>query len=363
MRSFALSAAALAVLLLFTGRPSHAENFDHAGLAREFLNDHLRPGYARLGNDLSALGHEAETFCEGPIKAGLEALRDAFRGAALAWSAVSHIRFGPVMDEHRHARMLYWPDRKSLGFRQVRRAIRTRDKSVVTEKDLAEKSVALQGLSAIEQLLFWKAETGLIEQGDDQLHRCGYLKAATENLASIAKKLNEEWAPGSAYAEVFLNPGSHNPRYLVPSEVTLEIAKTFIVGLERLRDVKVAGSLGMRQNSRARLRLPFEPSGVSTRAIQAELEGLVSMFEDGGLRQRIEAHESGMGKTIAFDLEQAFNSLSRIEQPIAKAVENPAIEDELIATGFPLKNAREEASRVLAEAAGLSLGFNALDGD
>ena len=46
-----------------------------------------------------------------------------------------------------------------------------------------------------------------------------------------------------------------------------------------------------------------------------------------------------------------------------QAAVEPQTEAKLIAIGFPLKHARGATSRVLADAAGLSLGFNALDGD
>jgi len=46
-----------------------------------------------------------------------------------------------------------------------------------------------------------------------------------------------------------------------------------------------------------------------------------------------------------------------------EAIEDPEMEDKLMAVGFPLKNAKGETARVLAQGAGLALGFNALDGD
>jgi len=349
--------------VLFLAAPVRADSFDHAGLAKQVLEQHIRPGYANLEEKAKALHGRTVAFCSGDSSKDIERLRDAFRDMVFAWSAVSHIRFGPVMDEHRHPRMLYWPDRKGLGFRQIRQALRNKSKSVTSLNSLTEKSVALQGLSAIELLLYWDVETQLLAPGERRTHRCGYLTAASENLAMIANAVVNGWAPGADFTAIFLEPGKDNPRYLEPSEVTLEIVKAFVVGLERLRDIKVAGPLGLRPNNPARVVVPFEPSKLSMRAIQAELEGLIDLFEKGGLKSRIEKQESGMGDAISLDLAQALKSFERIQLPIKEAAKNTEAENELIATGFPLKNAREQATRVLSEAAGLSMGFNALDGD
>lgn len=362
MKTLASTICALLLLAAATTLPSRADDFDHTGLARQVAERHIRPGYARLLEKAGTLRSEAEAFCGGG-RENLDGLHAAFRDLVLTWSAISHIRFGPVMDAHRHSRILYWPDRKSLGFRQIRRALKNKSRNVTSAKALAEKSVAMQGLSAIEQILYWDVEKQLLATGETRTHRCGYLAAASQNLARIADALVSGWAPDAEFTAIFLKPGTGNPQYLEPSEVTLEIAKAFIVGLERLRDIKVAGPLGLRPNNPSRVRVPFEQSKLSTRAVEAELKGLISMFEDGGLRARIEAHEAGMGDAIAFDLEQALKSLNRVKVPIAAVAKATQTEDELIATGFPLKNAREQASRVLSAAAGLSLGFNALDGD
>ena len=79
--------------------------------------------------------------------------------------------------------------------------------------------------------------------------------------------------------------------------------------------------------------------------------------------ERIGAHELGMDKAIMNDLAHSLKQLQSISLPMKDAVEDPDIEDNLMAIGFPLKNARGQASRVLAQAAGLALGLNALEGD
>lgn len=355
----------LAFILAFLTVSARAQTnpFDHEVLAQQFLERHVRPGYAALGKAADAFEETAKAACGPAPGAALETLKPPFRKLVLAWSRVEHIRFGPVMQKKRHARMLYWPDRKGLGRKQVAKAVRKRDRTVADAASLAAKSVALQGLGALEFLLYGPGAANIDKPGASRMHRCAYILAVAANVSRIAAEIEADWDGDGAYAGVFLSPGPENPAYLEPAEVTFEIAKSFLTGLARLRDIRIAGPLGLQRGKARRARAAFESSRLSSEAIAATLEGLVSLYEKGGLRERIERHEAGMGGAIHNDLVQPLEVLHSIKMPMKEAAADPEVEDKLIAIGFPLKNAREQATRVLAQAAGLSLGFNALDGD
>ena len=346
-----------------TFSPAAAASFDHKGLARLVLESHIRPGYEKLAAAADAFAAETKTYCEAAPGKPSQALRKAFRELVLAWARIEHIHFGPVMDERRHARVFYWPDRKSLGKRQVRRALAKRDVRSLDRAALAERSVALQGLGAAEYLLFGNGSDEFEQAGPARDYRCGYLQAVAANLSFIAKDVQSAWADDTAYVRTYLSPGPDNPAYLDEGEVTLEIAKAFLVGLERLRDIEIAGPLGLSRKTARRTRAAFEPSGLSSEFLAAKLEGMMTLYVAGGLLDRIEAHESLMGQSILIELKQALKHLNSVKGPVSSASEDKKAEDLFLASGFPLKNAREQTRRVLGEAAGLSLGFNALDGD
>ncbi len=354
---------ALVLALSLWPHSARAASFDHAGLAKQTLEHHIRPGYEQLLVSAKKLEAAIETACSVPPGNNLEPVKDAFTEALLAWSRIEHLRFGPIMKKARHARMVYWPDRKGLGRRQVARALRTQDASVFSRQTLQRKSVALQGFGALEYILFAKGAELMSKPGPARKHRCGFMQAIAASIADISQKAIGQWSESGEYAATFLHPGPDNPLYLEPREVPLEIAKSFLVGLEVVRDIRIAGPLGLQRKRNRRMRAAFERSGLSTRVIAANLEGIINLFEKGGLKKRIGAHELAIDKAIEFDLALSLKQLQSISLPMKAAVENPGMEDKLIASGFPLKNAKDEASRVLAEAAGLALGFNALDGD
>ncbi len=342
---------------------ARAAEFDHAGLARQTLERHIRPGYEQLLGAARKLEIAIETFCNAPPGSDLQQVKDAFTQALLAWSRIEHLRFGPIMKKSRHARMVYWPDRKGLGSKQVAAALEAHDGSVAATETLQGKSVALQGFGALEYILFTNGNDQFSEPGPARKHRCAFMQAIAANITHISREVLKQWSQADGYTAIFLQPGSDNPVYLEPKEVTLEIAKSFLAGLGIVRDIRIAGPLGLQRKSARRNRAAFERSGLSTRAITANLEGLVKMYEKAGLMERIGAHEAGMGKAIQSDLVQSLKTLRSISLPMKAAVEDPDAEDKLMAVGFPLRNARGQASRVLAQGAGLSLGFNALEGD
>lgn len=337
-----------------------AQGFDHDRLARTFLDRHISPGYQRLTDAARALDGRARAFCEAGPGADMAPLRAAFGDVALAWAGIEHLQFGPVMAERRHARMLYWPDRKGIGRKQVARAIRKRDPSVTDPTSLARKSVALQGLGAVEQLIHGSGAAGFDAPGAARAHRCGYLTAAAANLAGIAGNILSGWTSPSGFRKTLLEPGPGNAVYIDASEVTLEIVKSFVLGLERVRDARIAGPLGL---DRSRGRPAFMLSRLSTRAITANIEGLRHAYATGGLMDAITEPAAGIERSILFDLDQALGHLRAVDLPISEAADDPDAEDRLIAAGYPLKNARQQFIAVLSQAAGISLGLNTTDGD
>ena len=355
----------LAIMLGFSVwiTSARAAEFDHAGLARQTLERHIRPGYEQLLGAAGKLEIAIETFCKAPPGSDLKPVKDAFSEALLAWSRIEHLRFGPIMKKTRHARMVYWPDPKGLGRKQVAAALEAHDESVATTETLQGKSVALQGFGALEYILFAKGSDQLSRPGAARKHRCAFMQAIAANITHISREVLKQWSQAGGYTAIFLQPGPGNAAYLEPDEVTLEIAKSFIIGLQMVRDIRIAGPLGLQRKNSRRQRAAFESSGLSTMTITANLVGLVHMYQEAGLMERIGAHEAGMGKAIQSDLVQSLKTLRSISLPMKAAVEDPDSEDKLMAVGFPLRNARGEASRVLAQGAGLSLGFNALEGD
>ena len=362
----AFGAAVFVALVLATGAPraAVAEQFDHAGLARSVLNAHIRPGYARLVLAATNMKKALATSCLPQTKAAKSARNSAFDRLIDAWGRIEHIQFGPITRETRLERILFWQDRRGRGARQVEQVIANRDQSVLDVNLLANRSVALQGIGALESVLY-KEPTAFADPSSARF-RCSYGQAIATNLATIAAQLQFDWSDNGDYAKLWLSAGPGNPQFLSPSETTLALAKAFDHGIERIRDTRIAGPLGLNQQ-RVRTPAVLSTSGRTIRLITANIEGIRELYIAGGLQRAITAtnaneSDKSRAKLVADELNTALK-IARSLAPVANPFAQGKTAQPLVAMGFPLKNARDQAAVLLASTAGLSMGFNASDGD
>jgi uncharacterized protein len=353
----------LAAVLLCAGLPSAHAEADHGAIARAALDNVIRPGYDALTVSTGRLKDKAEALCAAPSAAALTDAKEAFAATVESWSKVEIFRFGPINKEHRYERMFYWPDPKGIGLRQVKAALAKNDETVTQADRLVGKSVALQGLPALEYLLFGDgAET--LARGDPEVgFRCSFAASVATNVDRIARGVAEEWRDGAEYSKLFLSPGPDDPLYRAPKDVTLELYKAFTSGIELVRDQKLGKPLGTSAET-ARPRLAaFWRSGLTFPNMVGNLEGVRALFAEGGFASVVAEESPGVEQSVLFDLDRVINVLRAADEPIAEAVRDPAQRNKLEALRVALKFARDTAATMIARGAGLSFGFNALDGD
>jgi uncharacterized protein len=335
---------------------------DHAAIARAALTEVIRPGYAALAEETAALSDEV-ALCQTPSAASLDAARKAFAAAVAAWSKVEILRFGPIVEDRRYERLFFWPDPKGLGDRQIRDALAKRDESVTKPEALSGKSVALQGLPALEYLLYGDGAETLAAPSEEGAFRCAFARAAAANSAGITKSVAEDWREGSPYEKSFLAPGPDASPYRAPKEVTLELFKSFTAGIELVRDQKLSKPLGSSPEEARPKLAAFWRSGQSLANAAGNLEGVRALFAKGGLAQVVAGDSPGVEKSVLFDLGHAIEVLNGIGKPMAELVKDAELRGKIEALRVSLKSAGKTAADAIARGAGLAFGFNAMDGD
>ena len=350
------------MLLIASLWPAQAKT-DHATIARDALTKVIRPGYDALATKAAHLKERTDALCAHPSEAALRAAKEAFAATVESWSRVEIFRFGPVNRDHRHERLFFWPDPKGIGLRQVRQVLAKKDASVLLPETLSQKSVALQGLPALEYLLYGDDAVTLTKGAREIGFRCGFAASIAANVADIAGVVAEDWRDGAPDSKIFLNPGPNDPLYRARKDVTLELFKAFTGGIELVRDQKLGKPLGTSaEEARPRL-AAFWRSGLAFPNMVGNLEGVQALFAKGGLAAIVASESPGIEDSVLFDLTHAIDALGAMDQPIAEAVRNPASRGKLEALRVALKSARDTAASLIASGAGLSFGFNALDGD
>jgi uncharacterized protein len=345
--------------------------FDHEGLATQALERHIRPLYADLASKADTLRVVIEQACRSRDAKNGDAIKLAYRDLVLAWSRTEHLRFGPVIDVNRFERVLYWPDRQRIGERQVAQLLSKSDPAALAAEELSKKSVAVQGLTALEVILHGKAGGALLSETPEAKFACGYAGAIATNVWTIAREIVTAWGRDGSFAALWLAPQEQNPVYKSSAGRTVEILKAFRAGIYNARDFKLLPSLGLKRIAiRAQLapksRPPFEPSGLALASMIANIEGVLHLYADGGLAERLAVVEPETARLTRVNLEKAIEDMRALEPSGLAVFNEQALMDKLALVRDPLAFALSEGASALAEIAGMGamvLGFTDDDGD
>jgi predicted lipoprotein len=151
-----LPLVALVVLAGMTPAPSAAQDEGQTispDLGARVASTYIRPAVEEFSASTTELAAAMEALCATPGMPALYEARDGFAETVAAWGRLSILRFGPLVAENRFERVFFWPDPRGVTLRQVQELLAEEDANALTVEGLEEKSVALQGLPALEFVL------------------------------------------------------------------------------------------------------------------------------------------------------------------------------------------------------------------
>lgn len=319
----------------------------------------ILPAYEKFNDATAELETRLIALCKSPDNSNLENARQSFSKTAIAWGGIEFLRSGPVMKANRLERVLFYPDRKSTGLKQVQRALVKEDVTVTKIDRLKKKSVAVQGLGAIEYLLFGTNSEKLGMEKDT--FRCLFAKTAAGNLNDIAAELSEAWNANDGIKAQWLNPGGPNSLFRNQQEAVNEILGTAVHALEAIRDIRL-GAFMRKTTDRPKSAL-FWRSDNTIPVISANVEMVAKLFDAGGMNKLVVDDENGVMDAMRFEFKQARSTLRAIDKPIKLALQDTAQRKKLeylkLVIGFLIQRIDAEYSAV----AGLNSGFSFSDGD
>ncbi len=302
-----------------------------------------------------------DALCADPSPDRLAAAHSAFANVVTAWSEIEIVRFGSVTEGNRLERILFWPDRKSTGLKQVQRALAEKDASATNPATLKNKSVAMQGLGALEFILFGTGADSLAASGED--YRCAYGRAIARNIEEMASTTVAGWRDPAGISRQWTNPGADNPLYRTDDEAITELIDIFIHGLEMVRDVRINGFLGEQEGDDRPRQAVFRRSEATTVSIASNLDGLQKLFKASRLAGLLPQEYAWVADSIAFEFDNAERALDAADGPVAETLGDPARREKLAYARLVTSSLSELFSVRLAGALGLTAGFSSLDGD
>jgi predicted lipoprotein len=347
---------------LLVGGPAAA--FDKAQVSKVMANavdGYIRPAYADFHAKASALAKTTGTFCAARSDDGLKAVQTSFADTVESWGKIEFLRLGPVMEQNRFERILFYPDRKSTGLKQVQVLLAKPDEHVTDAPALKTRSVAIQGLGAFEFLFFGAYPEAIVSEKNG--FRCRYGLAVAKNVESIAAELQSAWDAPDGVSRDWKVPGVDNPVYRDDKEAVAALIGIAVHGLEMVRDQRIAHfykGKGLKVSPKLAV---YWRSGLTMKALKANVDGLAKFWVVTDLTSLLDPDVHSLSQSASFDLENASSALGKLDQPTAERLVDAKYLGKLDFITFNLKDAMTRIDSDVGGAIGLGAGFSFADGD
>jgi uncharacterized protein len=303
------------------------------------------PHYQALSLTAEAQENAWAEFCAKPDEMGFEALQRAYLATADSWSQIEFLRYGPIGDEFRAERLSYWPERKNATAKALAELL---EKDGVTDlaPDLFVKtSVAVQGLPALERLLFDdKAQTEMLS-GMRKARRCALGQAIAWNVVMIAHDVRLGWT--NDVVEAIANPET-------AKEATSRIATDFLSTFAYMRDAKLRPLLGKDAAQARPMLAEGWRSKRSKRALTLNLETVLDVTK---------LIMAGKGGDTPATVTTALSFAEALPEDFGPAVADIKQRQQFYLLLDALAAARDKAHDEIPAVLGVTVGFNSQDGD
>lgn len=348
-----------ALALLFTGTVAQAAD-QWTEINLTLADRHITPRYEALASAGSALEQRLHALCADPNAQTFQGAREGFHHTMDAWQGIQHIRFGPVEFFLRHHRYQLWPDKHSTGEKQLRKLLAAEDNETLKRENFPSTSVAVQGLSALERLLFAKsAEPSTFGSQEQANYRCRLAETIAVNVAEMGRGIVSEWR--GDYRNEILTAETGNDYFEASEEVSSKLLNNLHTELQAIVDQKLLRPMDNGAAEAKPRRAESWRSRRSLRNIALNLEAAREMYQVGF------APLLANNPALAKQIDAAFaTSITHAKESKFSLYDSAADPNRREALERLLEETRELKRLVgteLPQALNLPLGFNSLDGD
>ena len=328
---------------------------DWAGSNKTIVDDFAVPRFETLLDSSKKLVTQTENFCKKGGDESFEATRQHYHDMMDAWQQVQILRTGPQEFLMRNFRLQMWPDRSNAGAKQVRKLLAEKKTELLKADKFRRSSTAVQGLPALERLLFAKEISASDFYTEKKpTYRCHLVQAIALNINNISANLLKEWQ--TSYKETVLNPSADNEAFETHKAVASVFLKEAATQLQAVYDQKFKRPL---DDKRFRpKRAESWRSGRSLRNITLNLESVESLFKVGfALHLKNEA----LKEKLEDEFKQVIETGKTFTMPLLKAHEDKA--EDLSEWMKQVSQLKRTLTADVPKALDIALGFNSLDGD
>lgn len=341
--------------------PAHAAKLP-PDLGQQLVKTYIQPATQRFAQQSETLETALKRYCEKPADSQRRAAVEKTFGTTVeAWAGIEFLRFGPLQQQNRLEKIFFFPDPRGVTLRQVQALLAKQDQGALADGALRSRSVALQGLPALEFLLY--GNNAAFGEDAAGKYRCALAVAIASNVHQLGVEVSTAWHDKKGIAAEFASPSSKQPLYRSNDEVATETIKTFSTGLQFTRDAKLLPALGATTDKANGRRAPLWRNNLTTRMLKANIGGLLAFYQAAGFGAQLPEEEQWIDDTLQSESRFAISDLDAVSQPFEQAVTGGDDREALHHVALVLKNMQAVVVEYLAPGFGVNLGFNSLDGD
>ncbi|NQV98766.1 MAG: imelysin family protein [Rhodospirillales bacterium] len=322
---------------------------DYREINRALAEEVIIPAYNQLESATSRQKNHWISACEEPAADALDHLQAAYQTTADAWAAVFHWTAGPITRELRRERFYHWPERGNAIDRALAALRAAANPDRLLPPLFAQASVAVQGLPALERLLY----------GDSDVTQdpgaCEIGRTIAINLASIAAEVSGEWR--GAVVDNLRRGTALLPYFGPPLAALNRLFTSILTGFIILKDQKLMPGLRFKIDNANPKMLEGWRSQRPLRNLKINIDTLaeslavLSRHLGADHRERIR-HGMARSQQLAAQL-----------APLISGVTDPAERRKIFQLIDSLTSNQNEIANIFNQRLGLTIGFNSLDGD
>ncbi|OED41737.1 hypothetical protein AB833_08930 [Chromatiales bacterium (ex Bugula neritina AB1)] len=326
------------------------------------------PAYSEFNSTADNLVGAIKLLCQGASFEQLKEVRDAYGAVVQSFSVIEFYRIGPMLIDNRQNRLFYWPDKRRVGERQLRAMLQESNTgNAVSKLNIAGKSVAVQGLPALERLLY---DSRAGEQLTDvSSRRCNVALVVAFNIATMASELEHQWSAVEGIADRIRNPRDSDEQFRTHREVIRSFMTQISAGSEFLVARKLepllpgdSSETSKSSGLRTMRKMPFWKSENYLTNLRGNVEGIRALVIDSGLAER-----ANIADELTFEFKVAVGYIKSLDSISSLVLENTSLDPDaqglLAALASVLRSIQLSVSDRLASKLGVHAGFNSDDGD
>lgn len=332
--------------------------------------ERIQLSYLSLENASGNLTVIVELYCkveQQEKKVLLQQAQSQWRATMDAWQHIQWVRFGPISENNDDWKIQFWPDKKNLVARKTRQILAYRE--TITQQDVASASVVIQGIGALELLLFDNTESSLVDVESETIEKqCQLALATARNLNATTSRVASAWNEGE-FAQQWIEHNALLKQADSLAEAEGEVFDALLAQMERVKIDKLGGPLGYKNRSK-------KPNGYFSESwrsahsianIQSNIESFDSILDDDKRYDLVELLIDQQHKILAEKLLAVTmalrTELADVQMPLKNAVINEQAVKQIQSIYALMGQLNSLLKSEVAPALGITLGFNANDGD